>query len=161
MALSETQKSDLLSNLGSIKRFCRSMTSSASDADDLLQLTVERLLVRGVPADADIAKWAYKVCRNLWLDELRSREVRSRHAAGEIAANGDTVMADSNEIEALELERTARAMQKLPEQQRSALLLVAVEGCSYAEVADILDIPIGTVMSRVARARRQLAEFME
>ena len=156
--MTEVQRGELLNNLGAIKRFCLSMTGSAADADDLLQLTVERLLERGMPADADVTRWTYRVCRNIWLDELRSREVRTRYVQSEVAANGDAHEVESEAQITLELERASLAMSKLPEEQRSVLLLVAVEGRSYAEVAEILDIPIGTVMSRVARARRAVAD---
>jgi len=156
--MSETQRNELLQNLGAIKRFCLSMTGTTADADDLLQLTVERLLERGMPSDADVTRWTYRVCRNIWLDELRSRDVRSRYVQAEVAANGDLQEIESEALVTLELERANRAMSELPEEQRSVLLLVAVEGRSYAEVAEILDIPIGTVMSRVARARRAIAD---
>ena len=156
--MSETQRGELLNNLGAIKRFCLSMTGSPADADDLLQLTIERLLEKGMPEDADVIRWTYRVCRNIWLDELRSREVRSRYVQTEVAANGEAHEIESEAMVTLELERASKALAELPEDQRSVLLLVAVEGRSYSEVAEILDIPIGTVMSRVARARRAVAD---
>jgi RNA polymerase sigma-70 factor (ECF subfamily) len=75
-----------------------------------------------------------------------------------MVGNGDAGVSASDGLERLELERASNAMAMLPEEQRSVLLLVAVEGRSYAEVAEVLEIPIGTVMSRVARARRSLAD---
>jgi len=156
--LTDRQKQELLDSLGAVKRFCLSLTNAQADADDLLQLTVERVLEKGLPGDADVLKWSYRVCRNLWLDELRSREVRSRYAQGELAANGDVHVQAADGEQNIELERAGQAMAELPEEQRSALLLVAVEGRSYAEVAEILDIPLGTVMSRVARARRNMVK---
>ena len=159
--LSDSQKAGLMAELLGLKRFCVSLTGDAADADDLLQLTVERVLERGMPADAHVAKWSYRVCRNLWLDELRSREVRQRYVAAASAADRVQLTSTGDGFDRLELERVDAAMEGLPEEQRSALLLVAIEGCSYAEVAEILDIPLGTVMSRVARARRSLAEKLE
>lgn len=159
--LSDTQRQALMAELSGLRRFCLSLTNEPADADDLLQLTVERLLERGMPADAHVAKWTYRVCRNIWLDELRSREVRHRYAQGEVAANSDSLGQVPEGADRLELERVAVAMGELPEDQRAALLLVAIEGRAYAEVAEILDIPIGTVMSRVARARRSLADKLE
>ena len=159
--LSDSQKAGLMAELLGLKRFCVSLTGDAADADDLLQLTVERVLERGMPADAHVAKWSYRVCRNLWLDELRSREVRQRYVAAASATDRVQLTSTGDGFDRLELERVDAAMEGLPEEQRSALLLVAIEGCSYAEVAEILDIPLGTVMSRVARARRSLAEKLE
>ena len=159
--LSDAKKTELMAELLGLKRFCVSLTGDASDADDLLQLTVERVLERGMPTDAHVAKWSYRVCRNIWLDELRSREVRQRYVAAASTADSTQPAGTGDGFDRLELERVDAAMDGLPEEQRSALLLVAVEGRSYAEVAEILDIPLGTVMSRVARARRSLAEKLE
>jgi len=159
--LSDAQQTELMAELLGLKRFCLSLTGDAADADDLLQLTVERVLERGMPADAHVAKWSYRVCRNIWLDELRSREVRQRYVATAVVSEGVAAESADDGFGRVELERVDAAMQTLPEEQRSALLLVAVEGRSYAEVSEILDIPLGTVMSRVARARRSLAEKLE
>jgi len=159
--LSNVQQTELMAELLGLKRFCLSLTGDVADAEDLLQLTVERVLERGMPADAHVAKWSYRVCRNIWLDELRSREVRQRYAATAVASEGVAAESADDGFGRVELERVDAAMQALPEEQRSALLLVAVEGRSYAEVSEILDIPLGTVMSRVARARRGLAEKLE
>ena len=156
--LTANQKAVLMSELTGLKRFCSSLTGDLHDADDLLQLTVERVLERGMPEDAHAGKWAYRVCRNLWLDELRAREVRSRYVKAEVAGNSDLGVSDAGGLERLEFERVDQAINTLPEEQKTVLLLVAVEGRSYAEVAELLDIPIGTVMSRVARARRSLAD---
>jgi len=157
-AISEKQRQALMTELQGLKRFCVSLTGNHADAEDLLQLTVERILDKGMPSDAHVAKWSFRVCRNIWLDELRSRDVRYRYAQGEIAVNSETPTSSAHSEGVLELERVEKLMHALPEEQRLALVLVAVEGRSYAEVADILDIPIGTVMSRVARARRALVE---
>ena len=156
--LTARQKADLMEELTGLKRFSVSLTGDSHDADDLLQLTIERVLEKGMPADAHAGKWSYRVCRNLWLDELRARDVRTRHAKAELAGNGDLGVSTADGLSRLEFERASTALSGLPEEQRSVLLLVAVEGHSYAEVAGILDIPIGTVMSRVARARRSLAD---
>ena len=145
--LTANQKAVLMEELTGLKRFSTSLTGDRHDADDLLQLTVERVLERGMPEDAHAGKWAYRVCRNLWLDELRAREVRSRFAKAEAAGNSDLGVSDAGGLERLEFERVDQAIDTLSEEQRSVLLLVAVEGRSYAEVSEILDIPIGTVMS--------------
>ena len=160
-ALSDSQKEDLLAGLRGLRKFCFSLTGNAADADDLLQMTVERVLKKGMPEDAHATRWAYRVCRHAWIDELRSRGVRQRHldAVGE------------QEREELSAERLAGderlvaavfgALEKLPDEQRLALTLVAIEGKTYSEAAEILEVPPGTVMSRIARARRQLARIYE
>ena len=155
--LTSQQRQELIEELPRLKRFCLSLTSDLADADDLLQVTVERLLEKGMPEDAHVAKWSHRVCRNLWIDEIRSRDVRNRYAQSEGAAEGaGTVSANTDE--SVQLDRVSVAMERLPPEQRAALVQVAVEGCSYAEAAAFLEVPIGTIMSRVARARKALAE---
>ena len=78
-SLSDSQREALLAELGGLRKFCLSLTGNPSDADDLLQATVERVLEKGMPADAHPAKWAFRVCKNAWIDELRSRNVRQKY----------------------------------------------------------------------------------
>ncbi len=162
--ISDRQRQELMDELKGLKRFCLSLAGSEADADDLLQSTVERLLERGIPGDAHTARWAYRVCKNIWIDELRSREVRMRHATG-VAQSGEALeIAPSAEVQSdgeRALAAVNEALGRLPEEQRMALTLVAVEGKSYAEAAEILDVPIGTIMSRIARARKQLLPAIE
>ena len=159
-SLTAQQRQDLIEELPRLKRFCLSLTSDPADADDLLQITVERLLGKGMPEDAHVGKWSRRVCRNLWIDEIRSRDVRSRYAQSESVIEGaGTTLANNDE--SVQLDRVSAAMERLPLEQRAALVQVAVEGCSYAEAAALLEVPIGTIMSRVARARKALAESSE
>ncbi len=156
-ALSDTQREALMAELGGLRRFCYSLTSDGADADDLLQATVEKLLHKGIPEDAHVAKWSYRVCKNVWIDELRSREVRNRPPD---LVDSDTEAPSSEAVAAgeRELDEVSAALDRLPDEQRLALTLVAVEGKSYAEAAEILEVPVGTIMSRIARARKQLLQ---
>jgi RNA polymerase sigma factor (sigma-70 family) len=133
-----------------------SLVGQAADADDLLQATIERLLTKGMPGDAHAGKWAFRVCKNIWIDELRFREVRVRMA--HMAVDDPAGSASLEQVASGELKVRAVmvAMTKLPEEQRMALSLVAIEGKSYLEAAEIMQIPIGTIMSRIARARKTL-----
>jgi RNA polymerase sigma-70 factor (ECF subfamily) len=162
--LSVAQHAAIMGELKGLKRFCLSLAGSEADADDLLQGTVERLLERGIPEDAHTARWAYRVCKNLWIDELRSREVRMRHATS-VAQHGEAVdIAPSAEAQSSgerQLAAVNAALLRLPEEQRIALVLVTVEGKSYAEAAEILEVPIGTIMSRIARARKYLLPALD
>ena len=111
--LTANQKAVLMNELTGLKRFSTSLTGDHHDADDLLQLTVERVLERGMPEDAHAGKWAYRVCRNLWLDELRAREVRSRFAKAEATGNSDLGVTDAGGLERLEFERVEQAINTL------------------------------------------------
>jgi RNA polymerase sigma-70 factor (ECF subfamily) len=148
----------LLEVLPNIRRFAASLAGNLADADDLLQSTVERLLQRGLPDDAAVLPWSLKVCRNLWIDEVRSRNVR-RDAGREPAVQGEQVLDGEQQVLGeMTLEEVRRVLLSMSEDQRAVLELVAVEGHSYREAAAILELPIGTVMSRLARARKALVE---
>ena len=154
-------KQELIRLAPMLRRFAYSLTGSTADADDLLQNTLERLLSRGVPDDIDLTKWAFRVCRNLWIDEYRARKVRQKNVysledTDEPAMDGEQAI--HNQIA---LAQVDAAMNQLPDEQRSIMALVAVQGMSYKEVAETLGIPAGTVMSRLARARIALAHFLQ
>jgi RNA polymerase sigma factor (sigma-70 family) len=156
--LSPAQREALMAELSGLRKFCLSLTGNHADADDLLQTTVERILARGMPDNANPAKWAYRVCRNAWIDEVRAREVRHRYpqtvaAEEESEASPSAERSASNERE---LSAMSRALEQLPTEQRLALSLVAVDGKTYAEAAEILEVPTCTIMSRIARARKTL-----
>jgi len=155
-ALGDSQREVLLAGLGGLRKFCFSLTGSAADADDLLQTTVERVLEKGMPADAHAVKWAYRVCKNAWIDELRSREVRHRYPQLVVEQLEDSPSAERTASGERQVAAVSDALDKLPTEQRLALTLVAIEGRTYAEAAEILEVPVGTIMSRIARARRNL-----
>ena len=141
-----------------LRRFALTLTRQPEDGDDLVQLTVERALTRlhrwneGTRLDS----WMFKIMQNLWIDELRSR--RSRGQADPdfdmdlLAGSDGRAAMDAR----LGLRDTLAAVMALPEEQRSVMLLVVVEGLSYRDAAEVLEVPIGTVMSRLSRARLSL-----
>ncbi|MBO6525548.1 sigma-70 family RNA polymerase sigma factor [Erythrobacter sp.] len=149
---------ELIEVLTPLRRYCYSLTGNPYDADDLLQDTLERLLERGAPSDADIRKWAFRICRNRWIDEMRSRNVRTAQDIDELpdAAIFDGEAAVEGHIE---LSQAEEAIASLALEFREVLMLVAVEGMKYKEAAELIGIPVGTVMSRLARARHQLTEY--
>ena len=156
-SLNARQRNDLMAELQGLRRFCLSLTGAVADADDLLQATVERMLDKGMPEDAHTAKWVYRVCKNIWIDEMRSREVRQRYSPAVQAGTDETV--PSAEVQAggeRNLRAVNEALGRLPDEQRLALMLVTIDGKSYAEAAEILQVPVGTIMSRIARARKNL-----
>lgn len=148
----------MLDALPRLRRFAWSLTGNRDDADDLVQSTVERALARGVPEKMETLPWMFKVCRNLWIDEVRAHNVRRRAAQRqELHANAETPSSETVAIGELSLREADRAMATLSEEHRLVVSLVAVEGLSYREAAEVLETPIGTVMSRLARARAALA----
>lgn len=155
----------LVDEMGSLRRYALSLTGSMDDADDLVQATVERVLAGGLPVEAPKA-WLVRVCKNLWIDELRKRKIRNHDSYSE-EGEEVTLVADNpqNPVESrFEDERRydaiGEALDSLTEDHRIILSMVVVEGLSYAQVAEALELPVGTVMSRVARARTSLRNRM-
>jgi len=151
----------LVALLPRMRRFGLALTGSATDTDDLVQLTCERVLQRSeqLREHARLDAWLYGIMRNLWIDELRYRK-RRRHddletETGVIGDDGQAV-ADGR----ITLASVRLAMQDLPADQRILLMLVCVDGMSYREASETLGIPLGTVMSRLSRARQDLHHRM-
>lgn len=152
-------RNELTALIPALRRFAYSLTGNAHDADDLLQNTIERVLSRGAPEEVELAKWAFRVCRNIWIDEYRARKIR--HNAAQLPELEEPTIDGANAIyNEITLGQVNTAMDQLPDEQRSILALVAVQGMSYKEVAETLSIPTGTVMSRLARARVALSQFL-
>ncbi|KMT65904.1 RNA polymerase sigma factor [Catenovulum maritimum] len=154
-------KTELTLLVPMIRRFAFSLTGNQHDADDLLQNTVERVLAKGVPEDVDLNKWVFRVCRNLWIDEYRSRKVRQTAAESPELSQYSEVSAEHVMQQKLSLQQINTAMDVLPNDQRSIISLVAIQGMSYKEVAETLSVPLGTVMSRLARARASLSQCLK
>lgn len=153
-------KQEITELLPRLRRFAYSLTGSMDEADDLLQNTVERLLARGTPDDVDLTKWAFRVCRNVWIDECRARKVRREAAEQPELTDGQVVDGQHQTTKEIEWNRVDAAMARLPEDQRQIISLVALQGMPYKIVAEILGVPKGTVMSRLARARAALGEAL-
>lgn len=148
----------IVENLNRVRRFAFAITGTPDDADDLLQATVERVLKKGAPDDADIGRWMMRICKNIWIDEMRARRVRV--TAAEEGKVGDPEVVDGEKAmtDHLTLDQVNTAMSALPEDQRMIISLVALDGCSYRQAAEVLEMPMGTVMSRLARARKALSD---
>lgn len=154
-------KNELLELVPRIRRFAYSLTGSMPDADDLMQNTVERVLTHGVPEGVELIKWVFRVCRNIWIDDYRARKVRWEAAQDPELQDRELVDGERAMVGEIELEQVNRAMATLPNDQRTILSLVALQGMSYKEVASTLEVPPGTVMSRLARARAALANKLK
>lgn len=152
----------LLALVPRLRRFAMSLSRNEADGDDLCQAAIERALKArdkwqpGTRLDS----WAMTVMRNIWIDEVRSRR---RRAETFVPAEAGDAVGDAGDrrIEAaVELDQVDRALAALPDEQREAIALVLVEGFAYREAADILDIPIGTLSSRLVRGREALMQAL-
>ncbi len=154
-------KADLQLLLPALRRFAYSLTGSRADADDLTQNTLVRLLDHPTPDGVPAAQWAFRICRNLWIDEYRARRVRQ---TAQPQVEYETLTETDGEAQLLndiQLTQVGKALDTLPPEQREVLSLVAVEGMSYQEAASVLAIPAGTIMSRLARARLAIANKLK
>jgi RNA polymerase sigma-70 factor (ECF subfamily) len=162
MNTSETSQSiheQIVTLLPRLRRFARNLTRNPHDADDVVQIAVERALTRldQWRSDARLDSWMFKIVRNAWIDEVRARGRRDKVFVA--AEQGDNIGTDSMAGEA-ELLSVQSAMARLPEDQRDAVSLVLVEGLPYREAAEVLDVPIGTLTSRLARGREALQALL-
>jgi RNA polymerase sigma-70 factor (ECF subfamily) len=158
----DTFSDDLISLLPNLRRFALSLCRSGDVADDLVQITAERAFAardRFDPATR-LDAWLFRILRNAWIDH--ARRMSTRGATVDIADAPDALSVDGvRDIEAiLMLRQTEAAMAYLPEEQREVLMLVCVDELSYKEAAEVIGVPIGTVMSRLARARLALSARM-
>ena len=146
---------DLLPRL---RRLARVLARNPVDADDLVQATVERALVHqdqwrpGTRLDS----WMFRIMKNAWIDESRSRTRRGRVFAPE--EQGDNIGMDGVALVEARLAAAdvEKAMARLPDEQRLAVALVLVDGLSYKEAAEVLEVPQGTLTSRLVRGRMAL-----
>jgi len=145
----------LLACLPRLRRYARALTGDSASADDLVQDTVERGWSRigQWRPDGDLRAWLFGIMHNLHIDQLR----RSPPPAAELA---DDDLPQAPASAALDMRDLERALQRLPATQREVLLLVALEDMRYEDVAATLGIPLGTVMSRLSRARENLRRLM-
>ena len=152
----------LIAVLPRLRRFARGLTGSAVEADDLVQAACERALARqhqfqqGTRFDS----WMFRIVQTIWIDQVRSRDIRKENTE----FPDDRLGSDEpvRRVEArLALAEVRRAVDRLPPDQRTALLLVTVDGLSYREAAEVVQVPVGTIMSRLARARIALQQQIE
>ena len=148
---------DLIEHLPRLRRYARALTGDVNRADDLVQDTLERALAKldlWQPG-SDLRAWLFTLMHNLFVNQIRVRRPQ------------ETVMEDAldepvsgGQLEALAARDIHAALARLPEEQREVLLLVGVEQFGYAEAAQVLGVPTGTVMSRLSRARERMRQML-
>ncbi|MEL7462651.1 MAG: RNA polymerase sigma factor [Pseudomonadota bacterium] len=150
---------DMIDLVPRLRRFAYSLTNSRADADDLVQAACERALRNedAFRAGTRMDSWMYRIIQNLWIDDRRRARTRGPEVDADDVPLSDRGKAAAAPSDRLMLSAVHAAMAALPDEQRAVLSLVAIEGLSYREASEALDVPIGTVMSRLARAREKLA----
>ncbi len=160
LAMRAQDQAGIVACIPSLRRYARGLTADRDAADDLVQDTLERAWTRIAfwERRGDLRAWLFSILHNLFVDRVRSagRSPLAQMPEEEIMAPVRPTQTDMIEVRDLD-----KALLVLPLEQREVLLLVAVEQMSYEQVARVLDVPAGTVMSRLSRARQRLRAVLE
>ncbi|WP_046862800.1 sigma-70 family RNA polymerase sigma factor [Microvirga massiliensis] len=148
-------------HIPALRRYARSLIHDTDAADDLVQDCLEHAIARWHlrRRDGNLRGWLFAILHNLFVSSLRQRSRRG----GQVSLDVGQAMPASGggQEEQLAVRDLLTGLQLLPPDQRAVLLLVAVEEMTYAEAAQVLSVPIGTVMSRLSRGRESLRQYME
>ena len=144
-----------------LRRYALALLADRGRADDLVQDTLERALSRLHlwQSGTDMRRWLFTIMHNLHVNQVR-RSIRRGNEAN-IDDVEDRLVQAASQTDSVVVRDLQRAMQELPIEQVEVLVLVALEGLAYREVAEVLDIPLGTVMSRLSRARQSLRKYLD
>ena len=157
---SQNVREALAALLPRLRRFGRTLARHREDADDLVQIALERALTRidqwqpGTRLDS----WMFRIMQNAWIDETRARERRGQTFVAEEEGEHVGVSATDAQIDTIAVRK---AVAQLNDDQRAVVGLVLVEGLPYKEAAEVLGVPVGTVTSRLARAREALQALLD
>lgn len=155
-------RNEIIELLPRLRRFALGIAGDSVDADDLVQAACERAILRAHQwqPGTRLDSWMFRIIQNIRYDQIRSR---NRRQAG-LNNSGQVTLAyvdgEKAAHDRLTLKSVRRAISTLPEEQKTAIMLVCVEGNSYKETAEILGVPIGTVTSRLVRGRTALARLL-
>jgi RNA polymerase sigma-70 factor (ECF subfamily) len=144
-----------------LRRYARALVRDRATADDLVQDCLERAIGRWPQRrDGEVRSWLFAVLHNLAVDRFRQKARRGIHVPIDATNENEFGQAAAQDSK-LEYQDVLNKLATLPDEQRAVLLLVAVEDLSYAEAAKVLHIPVGTVMSRLSRARERLQRELD
>lgn len=160
MPLTDQLRDDILKSVPSLRAFAISLSGSGDRADDLVQETLLRAIahIDSFQPGSNLPAWLFTILRNLHLSAERQRQRRGPHL--DVDAISPPGAAATQEA-GLEMQDVLAALDQLPEEQKSLLLLVGVEDLSYDDAARVLGVPPGTVMSRLSRGRQRLRSILE
>lgn len=159
--MSKPARFDVVGHMPALRRYAMALTRNRTDADDLVHdvLVIAYERRAAFQLESNLRLWLFAILYNRFIDDTRTRSVRTSHVVRETLLQDEA--SPPTQEQGVWLGQVRRAVEQLPEEQRAALHLVAVEGINYAQAAEVLGIPIGTLMSRLARARIALRALNE
>jgi RNA polymerase sigma-70 factor, ECF subfamily len=159
MSLDDQTRDSILAAIPNLRAFAISLSGNVDRADDLVQETVLRALanIDSFQPGTNMPAWLFTILRNLFRSEYRKRRREVEDATGMYA---ESMKSQPEQASRLEFEELRLALAQLPDDQREAVILVGASGFSYEEAAAICECAVGTIKSRVNRARNRLAELM-
>lgn len=144
-----------------MRRYATVLCGSSADAEELVQDTLVQALENSHSWDSkrELRKWLFAIMHNAFVSKVRRRQTLQRI----ITLQTDTMhkQSDPNQLARLELSETLKALYELPDEQKEAIILISLEGMNYVDAAKLLDIPVGTLMSRLARGREALRDMTQ
>jgi RNA polymerase sigma-70 factor (ECF subfamily) len=155
-------ESVLVGQIPYLRRYARALTRNAADADDLVQTALMRAIVNmdRFEQGTNLRAWLLTIMHNVFIDGVRkTKRARDANESAESMMSG--LYTRPNQVESLQLGDLQSAMERLPEEQRTTLILVALEDMSYEEAARVTGVPVGTVRSRLSRARHALIRMVD
>jgi RNA polymerase sigma-70 factor (ECF subfamily) len=149
---------DLPAHVAGLRRYALALTGSGWEAEDLVQETLARAIAAAASfrKDGNLRGWLFSIMHNAFVSSVRAKRVIERELNDDLPEVGQP----ATQLERLEVRDVLSALARLPEGQRAALVLIALEDFSYREAARVLGVPIGTLMSRLARGRETLRRVM-
>ncbi|MCO5159780.1 MAG: RNA polymerase sigma factor [Mesorhizobium sp.] len=158
----DEKRGAILAELPRLRRYARALVRDRDVADDLVQDCIEKALTRmeGWQNGDNPRRWLFTIMHHLFVDQLRRTKRRGASVSYE-DATGAALATEPSQFDSIAAREVLQALQAIAPDRRSALVLVAVEGLTYAEAATVLGIPAGTVMSRIARGREELRKELE
>jgi RNA polymerase sigma-70 factor (ECF subfamily) len=153
-------RDQILATVPSLRAFAISLSGNVDRADDLVQETLLRALanIHSFQPGTNLSAWLFTILRNLFRSEYRKRKREVEDSDGSFA---ESLKSNPDQIGRVEFQEFRAALAQLPPEQREALILVGASGFSYEEAADICECAVGTIKSRVNRARNRLAKLMQ
>lgn len=160
MTPDDTTRQALIALIPRLRRFARVLTGNSADADDVVQMSLEKAMLNldQWQPGTQLDRWVFRIARNTWVDDRRRAHNRMGHddidEMIDLAGADGVAVAEAN----AEARMVRAAVDRLHSDQRDVVALVMLEGYSYREAADALSLPIGTIMSRLSRAKAALAK---